>query len=486
MKILLRILFFFWLFVSCVYFKSGLYAQINEQSNTNNAFPTNAFWYPVTNFNNKVPAVYISTIGNKIVNEPKVSSILQIQLGDTIVFKSNIGIEYRGSTSFRLFEQKSYGFELRDASNQSTDSAIMDFPKQSDFILYAPANDKSLIRNSLIYDLSNQIGMYASRTKYVQLYINAEYQGLYVLMEKLKRDKNRVNITKISNNDNDSISVTGGYIIKIDKSAGDNEIKGWEGDAIYKKPLGFRSDFDPQGKKIDYAPYGRKRGAETYFMYEYPKSNAITNEQKTYLQQFFSDFENSLLSSDYTNPINGYEQYINANSFIDFLLLNELAYNPDGYRLSTFMHKDRVGKLNMGPIWDFNLGFGNDDRSAFTKANTWMFNYNKYYPGDSWLIHFWWRKLLSDPNFTIQMQSRWSTLRVTVFSETNILNTINKHIQPLTDNNSIQQHFERWKILGVRLPFNNFVGKTHQEEINFLQSWIHERLAWIDKEIVKL
>ena len=117
-------------------------------------FPKNAFWSPVSNFKDKVPVVYINTKGNKIVNEPKVQSIIQIQLGDTIVFKSNIGIEYRGSTSFRLFDQKSYGFELRDAFDEDTDSVIMDFPKQSDFILYAPANDKALIRNTLIYDLS--------------------------------------------------------------------------------------------------------------------------------------------------------------------------------------------------------------------------------------------------------------------------------------------------------------------------------------------
>ncbi len=191
-------------------------------------FPKNAFWSPVSNFKDKVPVVYINTKGNKIVNEPKVQSIIQIQLGDTIVFKSNIGIEYRGSTSFRLFDQKSYGFELRDAFDEDTDSVIMDFPKQSDFILYAPANDKALIRNTLIYDLSNQIGMYATRTKYVQLNIDGEYLGLYVLMEKIKRDKSRVNITKMASTDNEGNAVTGGYIFKIDKSAGDNTIVGWE------------------------------------------------------------------------------------------------------------------------------------------------------------------------------------------------------------------------------------------------------------------
>jgi len=79
--------------------------------------------------------------------------------------------------------------------------------------------------------------------------------------------------------------------------------------------------------------------------------------------------------------------------FIDFLILNEFATNPDGYRLSTFMSKDRQGKLKMGPIWDFNLGFGNDDRPAFFNSANWVFNFNNYYPNDTWLIHFWWKNV---------------------------------------------------------------------------------------------
>jgi len=449
-------------------------------------FPKNAFWNSVSSYINKVPVIYISTKGNTIVNEPKVQSIIQIQLGDTIVFRSNIGIEYRGSTSLRLFDQKSYGFELRDAVDNDTDSIIMDFPKQSDFILYAPANDKALIRNTLIYDLSNQIGMYATRTKYVHLNINGEYLGLYVLMEKIKRDKARVNITKMAATDNDGSQVTGGYIFKIDKSAGDNTIVGWEADAIYTEALSFRSVYDPNGNIITYAPYGFKKSAETYYMYEYPKYDAITDGQKKYMQTYINDFENTLLSQNFANTTTGYPKYIDVNSFIDYLILNEFAHNPDAYRLSTFMNKDRSGKLKMGPIWDFNIAFGNDDRTAFVNGTTWMFNFNNYYPTDAWLINFWWKKLLSDPNFTSKLKVRWTELRASKLSLNNINTTIDNHLSILTTNNSISKHFERWKILGVKLPYNNFVGKTHQEELDFLRSWISKRLIWMDSEIGKL
>jgi len=486
MKVLVKLIIVIVLIIPLACKKTDLSVALPTSPTNEVAFPKNAFWSGVSNYTNKVPTVYISTKGNTIVNEPKVQSIIQIQLGDTIVFRSNIGIEYRGSTSYRLFDQKSYGFELRDVADNDTDSAIMDFPIQSDFILYAPANDKSLIRNTLIYDLSNQIGMYASRTKYVQLYIDGSYLGLYVLMEKMKRDKSRVNISKMATTDNDASQVTGGYIIKIDKSAGDNSIVGWEADAIYTEALSFRSQYDSYGNKIVYAPYGPKKGAETYYMYEYPKYDAITGSQKTYLQTYINDFENTLLSNNFSNATTGYSKYIDENSFIDFLILNEFAYNPDAYRLSTFMNKDRLGKLKMGPIWDFNLGFGNDDRTTFINASTWMFNFNNYYPGDAWLINFWWKKLLSDPAFATKLKSRWVNHRSTVLSEQNIANSIEKQITVLKINNSIDKHFERWKILGVKLPYNNFVGKTHQEELDFLKSWISKRLLWMDSEIGKL
>jgi hypothetical protein len=485
---MVRQILFITAFVALVSCQKKVTIIIDEPSANQrlDTFPKQAFWHPIINYTNKVPTAYISTKGNTIANEPKVQSIIQIQIGDTIVFRSNIGLEYRGSTSFRLFDQKSYGFELRDKLDQDTDSAIMDFPKQSDFILYAPANDKALIRNTLIYDLSNQIGMYATRTKYIHLYIDGEYLGLYVLMEKIKRDKSRVNITKMSSTDNSGNALSGGYIIKIDKSAGDNDIVGWDADALYTASLGFRSPYDPFYNKITFVPYGIKKGAETYFMYEYPKYDAITNEQKNYLQTYISDFEEVLLTKEFNHPTNGYNKFIDEQSFIDFIILNELASNPDGYRLSTFMNKERLGKLKMGPIWDFNIGFGNDDRVAFFNSANWVFNYNTYYPNDTWLIHFWWKKLLGDPSFTSKLKLRWAQLRASTLSTSFIDKTIDQHINILKSNNAINRHFVRWKILGVKLPFNNFVGITHQEEVDYLRSWIKKRLIWMDSEIVKL
>ena len=149
-----------------------------------------------------------------------------------------------------LFDQKSFGFELWDAAGNAVGGSPLGLPTETDFILYAVANDKSLMRNVFIYELSNQIGMYAVRTHYVNLYLNGAYNGLYVFMEKIKRDPNRVNITKMLATDNAGGNVTGGYIFKIDKSAGDNTVGGWAGDALYTANMSWRSNYDVNGNLL--------------------------------------------------------------------------------------------------------------------------------------------------------------------------------------------------------------------------------------------
>lgn len=447
---------------------------------------------PTTQINaDQIPAIYINTMNNTIVNEPKVTSKLEVRLGDTVVFSSYIGIEYRGSTSFRLFDQKSYGIELRDAQGNEVNTNFLGFPVDQDFILYAPANDKSLLRNVLIYQLSNEMGMYAAKTKFVDLYMNGVYDGLYVAMEKIKRTEGRLNLTKMTVTDNTDPNVTGGYIFKIDKSAGDNTIDGWDADATYTANMSWRSNYDTAGKilGLNYPLYSGKQGVETYFVYDYPSATSITTEQKKYIQKYVDDFEKALLSSNFKDPSTGYAAYIDVPSFVDFFLLNELSHNPDAYRLSTFLNKPRSGKLKMGPIWDFNIAFGNHDNNVLAATNNWIFNFNRYVPYDGWLINFWWDRLLQDPAFKQQIKTRWSTLRTTYLSNANMDKIITDKVALLEKNNSINKHFDRWKILGVQLPFNDqgAVNRTtYKAELDFFKNWITARLSWMDENVPKL
>ena len=336
----------------------------------------------------------INTLGGEIVDEPKIPSALTVSIRDSIQYAGNIGIEFRGETS-QWFEKKSYGFETWDREYNDADYNLAGLPEEEDWILYGPYSDKSLIRNKLIYEISNSIGMYASRTRYVELFINEKYQGLYILMEKLKRDKNRINISKLENSEINEELISGGYIIKIDKS--DME------DGSYTDYNSFQSQFDV---------FGNENGDKKInFNYEYPKPGEIHANQKNYIKNYFYEFESSLASNNFKDPVNGFRKYIDEDSFIDFFILNELSNNVDGYRLSTYLHKERNEKLVIGPIWDFNLSFGNADYCGGERYDVWCFKFNERCLGDYWNVPFWWNKLLEDEKFVNKLKNRWIYLR---------------------------------------------------------------------------
>tara|TARA_B100000287_G_scaffold25012_1_gene24210 strand:- start:3288 stop:4688 length:1401 start_codon:yes stop_codon:yes gene_type:complete len=406
----------------------------------------------------------------EIVDEPKVPAALKISTNDSIYYEGIIGIEIRGESS-QYFDKKSYGFETWDNQYNDIDVSLLGFPEEEDWILYGPFSDKSLIRNKLIYDLSNQMGRYASKTEFVELSINYEYKGLYIFMEKLKRDDNRINIQKLNENDIDETLITGGYIIKIDKS--DME------DGSYSDYNSFQSKYDVFGKKD-----GDKK---VYFNYEYPKPSEIHVYQKNYIKNYINEFESSLASDQFKNSENGYRKYIDVNSFIDFFILNEISNNVDGFRLSTYLHKDREKKLIIGPIWDFNLSFGNADYCGGERYDIWLHKFNERCLDDFWNIPFWWNRFLEDENFVNQLKDRWNELRISTLSDENIISLIDDYYSFLNNETDIvERNFDKWRIFGIYIWPNSFIGNNYYEEIDFLKNWIKNRTSWLDESINNL
>ena len=417
-----------------------------------------------------IPHVQINTLNKEIVDEPKISSKMIITKDSMILYDGNIGIEYRGSSS-QLFDKKSYGFETWDEKNEDMDYPLLGFPEEEDWIFYGPYSDKTLIRNKLIYDLSNQIGRYASRTKFCELTINNQYMGVYVFMEKLKRDKNRIAIKKLENDDLDSINISGGYIIKIDKSDDEN------GEQVYNDFNAFISNYKP-----NYATY-----QSIWFNYEYPKPKDIHNEQKQYINSYFDNFEKALSGINFKDSLSGYRKYIDVESFIDFFILNELSNNLDGYRLSTYLHKNRNEKLKIGPIWDFNLSFGNGNYCNGDKYDTWTYKFNETCSDDFWLIPFWWEKLLEDPYFVNKLKERWNELRKKELSDENIFQMIQNYISILkNESGAVYRNYSKWNVIGKYLWPNNYVGNSYESEIDYLIKWISKRNNWLDKSINEL
>ncbi len=401
--------------------------------------------------------------GREIVDEPKISAFFQIFQGENLIEEHNIGIEIRGSSS-QYFPKKSYGFETWDEAGEDLDVSLAGYPEEEDWILYGPFSDKSLIRNVLIYRLSNLVGRYATKTSFYNLQINGVFLGLYVLMEKIKRDKNRVDINK-----NRSDDISGGYIIKIDKITGD-------GDSL-NEDIAFMSEYTKDGVK------GINKNV--HFLYEYPKNRDISDEQKNYIQGYMRDFEDAMASENFTSESEGYKKYIDVDSFIDFFILNEITRNVDAYRISTFMNKDINEKLKMGPIWDFNIAFGNADYCEGGLTTGWAYKFNEACPADGMLVPFWWDRLMQDPNFTQALQERWTSLRLNELSNSSIMGIVDELVGELEDSDAITQNFGKWLILGTYIWPNNFIGNRHSEEITYLKEWIEGRLSWMDQEISK-
>ena len=440
--------------------------------------------------NSELPYFKVTTT-SPIQNEPKIPATLEILNAGEHNLTTNIGIEYRGSTSYRLSDKKSFGVETWDEAGEDQNVALLGFPKEEDWIFMghvfrASTNtifDPSLMFHFLGYELSRSVGRYASRTKFIELEVNGDYLGAYVFMEKLKRDKNRINIKKLDDDDNAPDKISGGYILKIDKTAGGDVAQdqplpyyenNWEDDARYTAALGFRSHYDIFGQQIDFPPFGPpyhdRQYLETYFLYEYPKADNISPQQQVYIQNYIYDFETALLSDDFSLPTRSYTQYIDVDSFADYFILNELVGNVDAYRLSTYLQKNRDGKLQMGPLWDLNIGYGKQNR---VPQDDWIINYNRHVSKDAWMVHFWWPRLLEDPQFKAVVKARWENYRQGPLSEVVILNKVDETANLLLSNGAIDRNYGRWTGINV----------DYLSAINDLKTYLSTRLNWMDQTI---
>ncbi|MFN8265887.1 MAG: CotH kinase family protein [Chitinophagaceae bacterium] len=413
-----------------------------------------------------LPIISINTNGQTIVDEPKIMADMGIIYNGVNVrnnttdifnhYNGKIGIEIRGESS-QQFPMKSYSIELWDAAGKSVDKSLFGLPKESDWVLYAPYSDKTLMRNFLAYTMSREMGRWAANCRYVELILNGEYKGIYVFMEKIKRGSGRVNISKIATTDNDGDAVTGGYIFAIDKDA----------DAWFSS----------------YQPLNGSQNQRIQFSYTYPKITAITEQQSAYLRRYTDSFETALYNSNSTT--NNWRQFADEASFIDYMIINEISRNVDGYRLSAYFYKDRLskgGKIFAGPVWDYDLAFRNANYCNAVDTSGWAFEFNKTCPTDYWLIPFWWDRLSNDPGFRAKLRCRWKELRQTSLSNDRI-NQLIDSVYTLTSE-ARQRHFTKWTTLGTYVwPNPNPIASTYDGEIYYLKEWIEKRITWIDRHI---
>jgi hypothetical protein len=383
----------------------------------------------------------ISTNGNSIPGD------------DKVILQSKAGIEFRGSSS-QSFPKKPYGIEIRNADGTDKAVSIFGWPAESDYILFASYNEKSLIHNTLAMHFGRSLGLVASRTRHVEVYINNEYRGIYVFMEKIKRSEGRVDISKLAEKDTVGEGLTGGYIVKMDKNTG-------------SKSGGWQSKY----------PFNTNGTTYPFYQYEYPE--VLHPTQKKYIQDYYDGFEKELDNKNF-NPTTGYQKYIDINSFVNLMLLNELTFNVDGYRISTFFHKDKNQKMKAGPAWDYDLSFGNADYCLGWTSDNFSYNFNTTCPNDGFQMPFIWKRLLSDTTFENTLKRKYVYERSNGFLKDDrwnfIIDSFVSSIAPV-----ITRNFNRWPILGVYVwPNPRPVPTTWDGEISELKTWFRNRLNFLD------
>ena len=430
--------------------------------------PPSWFQAPFSFLQSNLPIVIIDTNDEEIVNDPRIIAHMGIinnetgmnHMGDPFNgYDGQISIEIRGSSS-QNFPKKQYALETQDSEGENLNVPILGMPEENDWILHAPYSDKSLLRNYLAYELARDMGNYASRTRFCELVINGDYKGLYIFMEKIKQDNNRVDISKLEPDETSGDNLTGGYIVKIDKWNGETN-DGW-----YSEPL--LDDFDG-----------------LWYQFHYPKPDNIVEEQRDYIMDYITDFETIMSSDTYNDPAEGYYEKVNLESFIDVSFLGEISKNVDAYRLSAYMYKDKDsvdGRLTMGPIWDYNLAFGNADYYDGWNPEGWQMDVEL--GNDGFKIPFWWYRIWDDTTYLTAFNQRWQDLRESIFSEDYIMSLIDS-ATTLIDDAQIR-NFQRWPVLDEYVWPNAYVGGSYAYEIEYLKNWINNRLAWMDSELLLL
>jgi hypothetical protein len=354
-------------------------------------------------------------------------------------------------------EKFAFNVEILDGEGRDKNVNIFDFPKESDYIMYAPNNfDRSLIRNPIAYWMSREVGRWAARTRNVECFFhrgpgpvtNQSYFGVYNFMEKNKPHPEKIDVAAMTNHDNAEPEVTGGYI--------------------------FRRD------RVGEAEVAINGGGYSSLVFVYPK--LPTTAQRTYMTQFLNKTIGTL------NPNLGRQEdntLIDFTAWIDHHILNWYPKNVDAFRLSGYFFKDRDGPMVMGPVWDYDRTMGCSDDDRARNPEGWD-NDNvgdggtRYFEagglGSWYSLLFRNRPPIDDTPWNVAYRNRWRELRKGPLKTDHILGQIDEWADELHE--PAERNFAKWT--GMRPRFGSFQG-----EIDHLKDWLAQRADWIDEQFIE-
>lgn len=366
------------------------------------------------------------------------------------VLATRAGVHVRGNSS-QMFDKKQWRVELRDNTDDDANYPLLGMPADGDWVLRGPFSDKSLIRDALMFDLSRAMGRPAPRYKFVELYLNtdaqpvsaADYQGVYVAMETIKNDKNRLDLKKLDDEDVTEPKISGGYIMSFEWLAAEE-------------------------------PTVPCSGANCWQYLELRDPDPVP-AQRTWISNYVKSFSDALHGSSFTDPTTGYAAYIDVDSFVDQVILYELGRDMDAYLRSFYLYKDRGQKMFAGPLWDNDLTFGVGGFFNNNQTSGWQYQQTRSPVANDWI-----QRLLQDPAFVNRIKQRWSSLRQGVLSNAQFESLINQISAPLSA--AAQRNFTRWPNLTTQNigPFVTPTANTWQGQVQQLKTWAQQRMSWLD------
>lgn len=360
---------------------------------------------------------------------------------DTYSLDTRINIRIRGDDS-RRFRKK--GYELRLIKEDGTNNPLemMGMDAHHEWVMHGPFLDKTLMRNYISYNIAGEMMDYAPNVRFCELILNGEYQGVYVMTESITAGKDGARLTMDVSKSGQTYT---GYLLRLDNYPQED-----------KASLNNFTDYT-------------MRTSQQIEIY-YPGKTKMTEEMKRSINNDFSSFEKALYSYDYDSKDFGYDKYIDVESFVDYFLLNELTYNGDAGSKSTYIYKDTNNRYHMC-VWDFNNAFDN-------------YRFQMGYEGFFMVDAVWFKMLLKDEDFVKQIVERYYALRENYFDEAYLMNCIDNTDAYLGD--AVNRNFEVWDDdLSSMYQYNRDCG-NHEEEVEKMKIWLHNRLQWLDENIETL
>ncbi len=372
---------------------------------------------------------------------------------DTLTPTLSAPISFQGRGNFTwTLPKKGYAFELQDGAGNGLDLAMLGLPAGSDFALYACYTDKTCMRNALVFALGQELGRWSPRTRFVELFIDDDYQGLYMIWERIRRDPTRCDVDKPAKTAG-SGDLSGGYILRHEGAGkGPEMVDG----------VNYERDF--------------KVSSGLIYSYHYPDADKITTEQSSYLQGFMQSFEDAMQA----DPAD-HASWIDRLSWVDHGILEELTNNWDGYVHSIYMTKESAadgGLLTMGPLWDFDLAFANGNVTGYNcETDNWAHKNVRPAPDE---VPAYWLALYADPEFQRTFKCRWQALRGGPIG----LDTFDAQItawEAFTASARVRDQ-AKWATVGMSIFPNCFSEPTYDEEVAALLAWIDARITWLDEQ----